>query len=120
MSSSSKSDDRRAYAWALGWMALVPAAAIFVSCAPPAHADSVVDRYAAQNAGRVCTVLDRFPTFDGIGGVADAIVNESNLTYRDAGEVVAISVITVCPQHQGLINDYVRAFAPTQSGGRLV
>jgi len=82
---------------------------------PPEAQASPVDRYAGQNAPRVCEVLDRFPTFNGINGVADAITQESNLTYRDAGRVLAISVITVCPQHIELLKDYIRVYAKSDT-----
>jgi hypothetical protein len=64
---------------------------------------SVVDLYAAQNGPRICAVLDAFPTF---------VVNNSNLTYRDAGEAIADAVYLVCPQHVGLIKEFISAYAP--------
>lgn len=100
--------DRRACWWAIGWLAALPVATVM--CSPPAHADPV-DRYAGQNAPRVCRVLDAFPTFNGIGGIADAITQESNLTYSDAGRVIAVSVMTVCPQHMGLLQDFIATYA---------
>lgn len=103
----------------MAWLAALPIATILF--APQAHADPV-DRYAGQNAPRVCQVLDTYPTFDGISGVADAITQESNLTYRDAGRVIATAVITVCPQHIELIKDYIRAYAKSgtfATGGKV-
>lgn len=100
--------DRRACWWAIGWLAALPVATLLF--APNAQADPV-DRYAGQNAPRVCAVLDAYPTFDGIGGIADAITQETCLTYRDAGGVIAISVMTVCPQHMGLLQDFIATYA---------
>lgn len=99
--------DRR-YRWVYVWLAALPIATVM--CSPPAHADPV-DRYAGQNAPRVCAVLDAYPTFDGIGGIADAITQETNLTYSQAGGVIAISVMTVCPQHMGLLQDFIATYA---------
>lgn len=99
--------DRNAVRLACAMVFVIPAAAYFSTSA---KADPV-DYYAAQNAGRVCAVLDAYPSFDGIGGIADSIVNNTNLSYRDAGEVIATSVYTVCPQHLGLIKDFAATYA---------
>lgn len=62
-----------------------------------AKADVVTD-YVAANARIVCLVLDEYPTVEGIQGVGEAIV-EDGLSPRAAGEVIARSVIALCPEH---------------------
>lgn len=73
----------------------------------PAKADGpTVEQYTAANGPRVCKVLDAFPSFDGIGGIADAIVQEGQFSYYQAGEIEALSVITFCPAHLDLMRRY--------------
>ena len=72
----------------------------------PAKADQpTVEQYVGANGPRVCKVLDAFPNFDGIGGIADAIVAEG-FSYYQAGEIEALSVITFCPKHLDLMRRY--------------
>lgn len=74
--------------------ALAAAAVLFAS---EAKADVVTD-YVAANARIVCLVLDEYPTVEGIQGVGEAIV-EDGLSPTAAGEVIARSVIALCPEH---------------------
>lgn len=95
--------DRNAVRLACALMALLPVAAWFST---QAKADQLtVEQYAGANGPRVCRVLDAFPTFDGIGGVADAIVNEG-FSYYEAGEIEALAVLTFCPAHTDLLRRY--------------
>lgn len=79
-----------------------------VIAATPAKAD--VDRaviaYTAVFAGAVCTTLDAYPSFDGIEGIGQAII-EDGLTPRQAGQVIGLSVVEVCPRHFGLVRDFI-------------
>jgi hypothetical protein len=104
--------DRNAVRLACAMTMVLPLAALWSAAHAKADPRDDVDLYAAQNGPKICAVLDAFPTFDGIGGVSDAIVNNSNLTYRDAGEAIADAVFTVCPQHVGLIKQFISAYAP--------
>jgi hypothetical protein len=81
--------------------------------APAAKADdwTVVYAYAATYGGAVCETLDSYPSFGGIYGIADAIT-EDGLTYYQAGQVIAVSVMEICPRHTAL----VRSFAASSAG----
>ena len=106
---------RRARAWdrfivstAVG--ALAAAAVLFAS---EAKADVVTD-YVASNARIVCLVLDEYPTVEGIQGVGEAIV-EDGLSPRAAGEVIARSVIALCPEHLRELHLFVARWNGVQS-----
>jgi hypothetical protein len=86
--------------------ALVAAA---VALAPTANADPV-DDYAARNATAVCSTLDSYPTFEGIIGIGQAIV-EQGFTWSDAGKVVGTAVFTTCPRHGTLLANFVRQYS---------
>jgi hypothetical protein len=81
--------------------------------APAAKADdwTVVYAYAATYGGAVCETLDSYPSFGGIYGIADSIT-EDGLTYYQAGQVIAVSVMEICPRHTAL----VRSFAASSAG----
>jgi hypothetical protein len=74
-----------------------------------ADTDSVVYAYAATFAGAVCATLDDFPSFDGINGTAAAIVQDG-LTDYQAGQVIGLSIVEVCPRHTRLMVAYVKTF----------
>ena len=84
--------------------------AAVISFAAPVKADTAVQVYADRYAGAVCNVLDEYPTFDGIIGIGTAIV-EDGFTPRQAGQVMGIAVLEVCPRHTGLMNDFVNYYA---------
>ena len=81
--------------------------------APHAQADpdSMVYAYAATFGGAVCETLDEYPSFAGIYGIGDAIA-EDGLTYHQAGQVIAIAAMEICPRHLAL----VKAFAKSSPG----
>jgi hypothetical protein len=81
---------------------------IAVLAAAPAKADTdpVVVAYSAHYGGAVCSVLDEFPSENGILGIGKSII-EDGLTGYQAGQVLYLSVSDVCPRHMGLL----RAFA---------
>lgn len=80
--------------------------------APHAKADpdSMVYAYAATFGGAVCETLDEYPSFAGIYGIGDAIA-EDGLTYHQAGQVIAISVAEICPQHLALVKSFAASAA---------
>jgi hypothetical protein len=89
---------------------------------PNARADDRVDNYAATNALRVCTVLDSFPTFAGIEGIADAIHFNDGFNYSEAGRIERLAVTAACPRHTGLLDDFVAAYgtpAVMPTGGAI-
>lgn len=75
--------------------------------AAPSKADNVSVAYASTFGGAVCNVLDAYPSFDGIKGIAQAIVDDG-LSFRQAGEVIAYSVTDICPRHLGLVRAFAR------------
>lgn len=95
---------------ALGAAAVLFASVLFAS---EARADVVTD-YVAANARIVCLVLDEYPTVEGIQGVGEAIV-EDGLSPRAAGEVIARSVIALCPEHLPELNLFVARWNGVQA-----
>jgi hypothetical protein len=71
-----------------------------------ADVDNVVVAYSAHYGGAVCSVLDEFPSENGILGIGKSII-EDGLTGYQAGQVIYLSVSDICPRHMGLL----RAFA---------
>ena len=94
-----------------GFAAGLMVGSLCVATAASAKADpdttSIV--YAEKYAGAVCATLDDYPTFDGIIGIGQAIV-EDGLSYSQAGYVVAMSVGTVCPRHLALVQAFAREY----------
>ena len=89
-------------------------AAVYFSAPAKADDDSVVYAYAATFGGIVCSTLDDYPTFDGIIGIGQAMI-EDGLTGYQAGQVIATSAIEICPRHIAL----VRNFADSYSGATV-
>jgi hypothetical protein len=83
---------------------------------PPAHADPVVN-YALSNAYAVCETLDDYPSFQGIEGVATAIVRDTGWNYTQAGSVIVTSIQLDCSRHQALWNCYVDTYGPNSATG---
>lgn len=77
-----------------------------------ARADAATD-YAIDNAWRICFVLDVFPSFDGLEGIAVEITAETGRDIRFAGRAIRLAVDNVCPRHTSLLNRYARTYAPT-------
>lgn len=78
-----------------------------------AKADPGAD-YAADHAAAICITLDAFPSFAGIEGIAQAIVQQGYLSYWDAGRAIGVSVGFVCPEHSALVKAYAATYAPVQ------
>lgn len=96
----------RARAWdrTLVGMAVGALGAAAVMFSAPARAD-VVDDYVADNAHIVCSVLDDYPSVAGVEGVGMGIMDDG-FTPKAAGQIIARSVIGLCPEHL----DEMRAF----------
>lgn len=78
-----------------------------------AHADPITDRartYTDGHAAAVCLTLDRYPTIAGIQGIGQAIVQDG-LTYREAGQVIGMSVLQICPIHTPELEAFVAMYA---------
>jgi hypothetical protein len=107
---------RRMDALAVALLLIVMAAfgvIVMLLSTPQAKADpdSMVYAYAATFGSAVCETLDSYASFGGIYGIADAIT-EDGLTYYQAGQVIAVSVMEICPRHTAL----VRSFAASSAG----
>lgn len=87
--------------------------AVLILSSPKAKADvdDAAYAYAATFGGAVCNVLDKYPTFDGVVGIGQAIVEDGLSSYQ-AGEVIQVSVQEICPRHLGLLNRFVAVYAP--------
>jgi hypothetical protein len=85
----------------------------------PAHADPAGDRYAAANGPRICAVLDAFPSTDGIMGIADALVQQNNFTYYQAGGIEATAVYVFCPRHIPLLKAFINSAPTAPVGGAI-
>lgn len=105
-------------------LALMASGAVFAGTglgfAAKADAQDPVYQYAQVVAPAVCTVLDDFPVFNGINGVADGIVADTGWGYREAGQVIGWAVANVCPEHQPLLLRYIRTYEPPQSQGTRI
>jgi hypothetical protein len=97
--------------------AAIAAIAVAVVAAPAAHADPDyspgVVSYVAHYGGVVCDVLDDYPSFSGIIGVARGI-QEDGFTAYQAGEVIGLSVTEICPWHTGLVMRFAHAYGGGQ------
>ena len=78
--------------------------------AAPAKAD-ISDSTVASYAIPVCATLDRFPTFNGVIGIAAAIA-EDGYTYSDAGEIIVGAALNVCPEFVPLLRQFAARYAP--------
>lgn len=84
-----------------------------VLLATPAKADPDATSVSYTNAygPAVCEVLDEYPNFPGVLGVASAI-HDDGLSWKQAGWVLTMSVGELCPRHTALL----AAFAKTYGG----
>lgn len=90
--------------------------AAVVHCAP-AHADvdNAALAYAERYGSAVCSTLDSYPSFSGIAGIIQAIESDGLSGYQ-AGEVVALSVVNLCPRYDGLLQRFINTYAPQSTG----
>jgi hypothetical protein len=83
-------------------------AATFSAIPARADTDSAVYAYAASFGGIVCSTLDEYPSFSGIIGIGEAISTDG-LSMHQAGQVIAVSVIEICPRHLALVKAFVNS-----------
>jgi hypothetical protein len=88
-----------------------------LTASAPAHADPV-ENYVVATGVDVCQTLDDFPSFDGIDGIAMAIVKDTGWTYRQAGEVIELSIAADCIRHVPLWNRFVATYGPGSPNGQ--
>ena len=74
-----------------------------------AEPDSNVVAFAAEYGPAACSVLDQYPTTDGMMGVLTAIT-EQGMTDFQAGQVVGIAVTHLCPRHAGVLARFVAQY----------
>ena len=91
-------------------MAAFGCVVVMLSPSAKADPDSMVYAYAAVFGEAVCSTLDSYPSYGGIYGIADSIA-EDGLTYHQAGQVIAISVAEICPQHLALVKSFAASAA---------
>lgn len=95
-------------------------APVLLAHADPDGTNQAATRYAAGNANMVCTRLDDEPTIDGVGDVGLYITQHSHLDYEQAGIVIGLSVRTACPQHQGVLNQFIAKYATNPGDGSVI
>ena len=83
-----------------------PAAITVGALAGAGVARADVTGYTIANADKVCAVLDQYPTFAGVTGVMDAVIEDGGFTVGEAASVVVDSVWHLCPRHQRLLLAY--------------
>ena len=88
---------------------LAVATAATVKAAP----DNASIAYAETYGQAVCATLDDFPTFSGIFGVGQAIMDDG-LSARQAGYAVALSVGEFCPRHLPLLQRFSDSYSGDQ------
>lgn len=76
--------------------------------ASPGIDPDVVD-YAVAHADAVCTVLDRYPTLDGVGGVGMGIIN-AGWTANEAGQIMYLAVYDMCPEYLPLLKRFATRY----------
>lgn len=102
---------RRMDAFAVALLMVVSAmlGCLALLAANPAKADindPDVIAYTALFGGVVCDVLDAHPSIPGVLGVAHGIQEDSGFTAFQAGEVIGLAVVEICPRHVGLIQRF--------------
>ena len=95
----------RAYALGIISGSFLTAATLTFAAPAKADVDRVVVAYAAQYAGAVCRTLDEYPTVDGVYGIGLSIMDDG-LTAYQAGQVIGLSVLEVCPRHIALMQNF--------------
>lgn len=85
-------------------LALMP-----IAFAAPAHADQVAVIYAETYSAAICSTLDEYPTFNGIIGIAQVMMDDG-MTGTQAGEAMYLSVASDCPWHEPLLLRFGRYY----------
>lgn len=96
----------RAYALGVFTGSLVTATLTIL--ATPAKAD-VPDSAIAEYSVPVCMTLDDYPSIAGILGIGKGLLSYG-WTAREAGEIVAASVIDVCPEYMPLLRQFIATY----------
>jgi len=91
-------------------VAIIVGAAFLGTAAAKADPNPVYD-YAVAHSDAVCTVLDEYPSFDGIVGIGLGI-HDAGYTFEQAGQIIRYAVDTRCPEHTGLLGAFIRANTP--------
>jgi hypothetical protein len=80
---------------------------------PSAHAspDSSVVAWTAEYGAVVCDNLDTYDSIPGVLGTGQAII-EQGFTAEQAGEIIALSVIEICPRHEDLLQRFIAQYGP--------
>lgn len=86
--------------------------------APPADA-SPVDEYTKVVAPAVCETLEDFPTFNGLRGVAQGVMEDTGWDAEDAAQVVVTSIYVYCPDMFPLLNRFIRTYNPPVRSGTV-
>lgn len=87
---------------------IVGAVAVATAASAKADPDTVAIAYAATFGEAVCATLDDYPTFSGILGIGQAVM-EDGLSARQAGMVVGLSVGEFCPRHLPLLHSFMQS-----------
>lgn len=78
--------------------------------AAPAKATPDADVAAVYNA--ICDTLDAYPTFGGVLGVGEALIQEG-LTARQAGHAIFKAAVNSCPWQLGLLRNFATTYGGT-------
>lgn len=95
----------RAYALGIITGSFITAAALVAAPAKSEPVGDAVIAYVATFGGSLCAALNEQPTFDMLTNAFQVIVADG-LSWRQAAQVVILSVQEICPQHQSLLSRY--------------
>ena len=84
-------------------------AATIAAVPAKADTDNAVYAYTATFGAIVCQTLDTYPTFSGLIGIGEAIAADG-LSMRQAGQVLMMSAVEICPRHLGLLRRYADTY----------
>jgi hypothetical protein len=90
-----------------------------LAAAPTASAGPV-EEYAAVNADAICTALAERPYLSTVTVILKVIVDDTGWSNYDAGVVVGQTVRDYCPWNRGVVERFIRVYAPEARGGRSV
>lgn len=99
--------DAVAVALLLAVVAALGCAVVMLSTGTAKADSSDALAYAAEYGPAVCMTLDDYPTFGGIIGIGRAIVDQTGMSYHDAGQAIGYSVSELCPRHMGLLARFI-------------
>lgn len=85
-------------------------AAMTVGAALAAIGVGAADANADSTDRLICSVLDAYPTSDGVLGVGLGLMDRGYSAY-DAGRKIATAVYGTCPEHTDAVDEFVAANA---------